>query len=125
MTYSVCFLMIGTAVWLTSPWKKLQAQDDQQKTITAKGLTFNIPEDWPIEERGGAVGPIPVEEYITIKFRKVQQQFAELEGERGDFEKDLESVKGQMEELKKTVSDMDTRLGDLEQWLKFGNARKL
>jgi len=40
-----------------------------QNTKTRNGLNFQVPEDWPIEKRGGIVAPIPTEEYISIKFK--------------------------------------------------------
>jgi len=45
-----------------------------QSSKKMKGLHFQVPEDWPIEERGGIVGPIPTEEYIAIKFKATEEQ---------------------------------------------------
>ena len=125
IAYALICILASVLIWLGLPWKGVQAQDDEHKTVTAKGINFNVPEDWPIEERGGTVGPIPIEEYLGLKFRKIQQQFADIDAERGTLEKDVESLKEQTAELKKLVLDVDARLSDLEQWLKYGNARRL
>jgi|GEM_PF-6404133 len=51
------------------------------KLKSMNGLNFNVPEDWPIEKRNGAVGPIPMEEYIQLKFKKIEERIAVLEDE--------------------------------------------
>ena len=126
ITYTLSFLMIAVSIWLLIPWNRLEAQDDEQrKTLSNKGLNFNLPEDWPIEEHGGAVGPVPIEEYIAIKFRKVDTRFEKMETETQSFSQEIKNLGERMKTLETTVSDIDARLKDLEQWLKFGNARQL
>ncbi len=50
------------------------------KTVTTKeGLNFNIPEDMPIEKRNGVTAPIPFDEYMYFKLRKVEEKLASLE----------------------------------------------
>jgi len=39
------------------------------------GLYFQVPEDWPIEKRGGILAPIPTEEYVSIKFKTTEKEF--------------------------------------------------
>ena len=43
------------------------------------GIRFNVPPDWPIEERNGAVGPIPIEEYLGRKFAALESRVRLLE----------------------------------------------
>jgi hypothetical protein len=47
------------------------------------GLNFNLPEDWPIEKRGGVVAPIPVEEYLSKKFKSVEERIRFIEQQVG------------------------------------------
>jgi len=49
-----------------------------QNSKKSKGLNFAVPEDWPIEKRGGIVGPIPTEEYITIKFKATAEEIRSI-----------------------------------------------
>jgi len=44
-------------------------------TIKQGGLNFQVPEDWPIEKRGGILAPIPTEEYVSIKFKATEEKF--------------------------------------------------
>jgi len=47
------------------------AQSIQKKS----GLNFQVPDDWPIEKRGGILAPIPTDEYMMIKFKEVEEEF--------------------------------------------------
>jgi hypothetical protein len=42
-------------------------------------LHFELPPDWPIEKRGGMVGPIPVEEYLAMKFTSLDSRLQAME----------------------------------------------
>ena len=56
----------------------------QRKTV--KGVTFNLPPDWPIEERDGFTAPIPVEEYLARKFRRLESRLQMLEQRFSGFD---------------------------------------
>lgn len=92
---------------------------------TIKGIQFNVPEDWPIEERGGALGPIPVEEYVTLKFGQIEERFKTLEADQANSFSTLSEVRTRLKKLEKKIEDIDQRLIDLERWLKHGEARRL
>jgi len=59
---------------------------------TQKGLKFTVPEDWPIEERGGVVAPVPVEEYVTTRLKSIESR--------------LDTLAASLESLKTSVSGM-------------------
>jgi len=58
-----------------------EVADRQAKLVvkTYKGLSFRVPEDWPVEEIDGTVGPIPIEEYLHRKFEVVTEKMQKLE----------------------------------------------
>ena len=62
--------------------------DEQAPTVlkTQEGLRFNLPEDWPIEKRGGVLGPIPVEEYLSRKFSAVEIRLRSIEQQVSAFD---------------------------------------
>ena len=66
---------------------------------TKEQLHFELPPDWPIEKRGGIVGPIPVEEYLAQKFKTLDARLNALE---------------------QRLSGLDIRLRVLEEALKEG-----
>ena len=46
---------------------------------TEANLHFQVPPDWPVEERGGIVGPIPIEEYLAKKFKLLEGRLQAIE----------------------------------------------
>ena len=46
---------------------------------TSDQLHFKLPADWPIEKRAGMVQPIPVEEYLAMKFKAIENRLQAIE----------------------------------------------
>ncbi len=63
-------------------------QATQSQTVIKKkdGLRFNVPSDWPVEERNGAVGPIPIEEYLAKKFAGLESRLRLLEQQVSSYD---------------------------------------
>lgn len=61
-------------------------------------LNFYVPDDWPIEKRGGILAPIPTEEYITIKFTEVEGEFLAIK----------DDLVSKLEELQLSIKNMET-----------------
>lgn len=61
------------------------AQEEKENTASenpvrvVSGVGFSVPADWPIERRNGATGPIPIEEYMSLKFNKLEERISALE----------------------------------------------
>ena len=77
-------------------------QEDPTVTKKQKGLRFTVPEDWPIEERGGVVAPIPIEEYISIKFKDI---YSQIDSIKQDQSKKIEDVNLVIEDFKVDTAD--------------------
>ena len=71
---------------------------EKEMLKTKGGIRFNLPEDWPIEKKGAALGPIPVEEYVSRKLEIMEKRVAALEGKISSLEKKVHSIE---EEQKK------------------------
>ncbi|MCK5177957.1 MAG: hypothetical protein KAR32_00375 [Candidatus Omnitrophica bacterium] len=54
-------------------------------------LNFLLPDDWPVEKRGGLVAPIPTEEYVSIKFKEIEKEFQTIRGDLSEKFQGLES----------------------------------
>lgn len=70
---------------------------------------LQIPEDWPVEKRGGLIVPIPTEEYVSMKFSGIETEFQSIEneffGKLEDLEASLKNVEDNFQkELKKLRS---------------------
>jgi len=46
---------------------------------TKNKLRFSLPKDWPVKEYGGFIAPIPIEEYMLMKFEKDRMRFEKFE----------------------------------------------
>ena len=84
-------LLLALACGVPSGWTE-DASPMVKKTVN--NLTFTVPEDWPIEEKGGVTAPISVEEYVARK---------------------LKIIEGKLQMLDQRVSGFDLRLRILEQ----------
>lgn len=121
MSFFLLLVGVFALVFFPSPL----AAERKTDVRTIKGIQFNVPEDWPIEERGGALGPIPVEEYVTLKFGKIEERFKTIEADQANSFSTLSEVRTRLKKLEKKIEDIDQRLIDLERWLKHGEARQL
>ena len=57
------------------------AEDSERATVrkSKEQLNFELPPDWPIERRGGLMQPIPVEEYLAMKFKAFDARLQGME----------------------------------------------
>ena len=62
---------------------------------SVEGLRFNVPPDWPIEERAGLVAPIPIEEYLGKKFQGIESRLKALDERFKELESRLEALEQQ------------------------------
>ena len=65
-----------------------QGSEKKEVTIlkTKDGLNFKVPPDWPVEERNGVVGPIPIEEYLAQKFASLEKRIRGVEQQTTSLE---------------------------------------
>ena len=72
-----------------------EANFEYRTVVTKEGLSFRVPEDMPIEKRGGIQAPIPFDEYVYGKFDRMDKKVRTLET--------------RIEELEKTVASMNEK----------------
>ncbi|HTL47663.1 MAG TPA: hypothetical protein VL688_06315 [Verrucomicrobiae bacterium] len=96
MTARALGVLAVAAAFLCSPRALSAEEKSPHDYVTVKsqeGLTFNVPEDWPVEKRGSTVGPVPVEEYLAMKFAKVNERIDALEKRVSQLESEEEKRK--------------------------------
>ncbi|MBI4340942.1 MAG: hypothetical protein HY598_01525 [Candidatus Omnitrophica bacterium] len=82
-------VLLGAALgFAPAPLAAEPVPAEASSTVIKKkdGLRFNVPPDWPVEERNGAVGPIPIEEYLGRKFSSLESRLRVLEQQISSFE---------------------------------------
>jgi hypothetical protein len=125
----ILFVLLGAfSFWFTFPWETPKAEQDENELVTktVKNVSFSVPQDWEIRDGGGTVAPIPVEEYLSIKFTKVDTRFKNIETQTAETKSGLEQLTNtQLKDVEDKISDLDARLQDMERWLKQGEARRM
>lgn len=100
---------LASAWLLTAPTTGSSAVPGEELvTKETKGLRFKVPADWPVEERGGSIAPIPVEEYLSKKFSAVSARFDAAE-------KRVTALETKLSDLDRRLGVVDQRLGVLDQ----------
>ena len=70
--------------------------DFQFNVITTKtGLQFRVPDDMPIETRNGVEAPLPFDEYVYGKFKKLDDRLSRIEKSLQNIEKSVANLKPQ------------------------------
>ena len=96
---SVLYLIFFSSwAWALTEEEKKDIRDEavnfQYSEVTAKsGLKYRVPEDMPIETRGGIEAPIPFDEYVYGKFKKMDARLAQIESALERIEKALTDQK--------------------------------
>ncbi|MCM8812288.1 MAG: hypothetical protein NC910_04490 [Candidatus Omnitrophica bacterium] len=62
----------------------------------SRGIRFVLPADWPLEEKDGVVGPIPVEDYVGRKFSAAERRITDLEKRLEFLEKRLKAAEDEL-----------------------------
>ncbi|MBI2094653.1 MAG: hypothetical protein HYT89_00615 [Candidatus Omnitrophica bacterium] len=73
---AVCFSFAGSGLWAG---ENEEADYKVQTLKTKEGMQFRIPEDMPIETKGGVLAPASTEEYIYVKFKQLDKRLKTIE----------------------------------------------
>ena len=89
-----CMLLLLLGLWLCPCQAHGEELPRKSPVIrqTKEGLSFVLPPDWPIEERGGLLAPIPTEEYLGLKFDAVDRRLTAIEQRLGVLEGRLRQI---------------------------------
>ena len=74
-----------------------------QDVTTKEGLKFRIPSDMPIEKRSGLVAPVPFDEYLYIKFKKIDEKVAEVDKKITNMDKKIDRLEEKLADIKKIL----------------------
>ena len=116
-TLAVVFLgttLIGIAL---NP-AHLGAEETKQQKQNLKGLQFNVPSDWPIEQRNGTLGPIPIEEYLTLKFDKIDARINETKIDLAQINEKFKALDARLTTVEESLAVINAKLSDVGDRLK-------
>jgi hypothetical protein len=108
MVFKLCKVM-GVVVFFTVSFlQPLQGEEKKEsesdyKTIikTVDGLKFDVPEDRPIEKKHSIIAPMPLDEYVAMKFLKLEDRLQKIENSIKQIEEDLSLIKEKLSKLNK------------------------
>ena len=76
------FVLVGSYLVLFAPLyaeEEVLSEKYPTKVVTKRGLSFRVPEDMPIEVNGGLAAPLPLDEYVYRKFKKLEDRMSGIE----------------------------------------------
>ncbi len=101
-------VLAGAIILLLAVGSNVYAQNSKK----VGQLNFQVPEDWPVEKRGGLLTPVPTEEYVTIKFKEIEKEFQVMRDELSEKFSKLESdLKNTEEDLLKEIRKSQSQSG--------------
>ena len=88
------FFFTSQAVFALTSEEEKEIRDEaktfQYSEVVAKsGLKYRVPEDMPIEVRNGIEAPIPFDEYMYAKFKKMDERLERIENTLARIEKSI------------------------------------
>jgi len=89
-------ILVGAVCVLSAEIPMAEAQ--QSKKVGQ--LNFQVPEDWPVEKRGGVLAPIPTEEYVSLKFKEIEQEFQAVQEK---FSGDFGALESRLKDIEKSL----------------------
>lgn len=86
MNSLACRLFVCAAV-IAGPFLPAAGAEEKTGVQTAEyvdvknedGISFTLPKDWPLQKMGASIGPVPIEQYLGMKFDKVNERITSLE----------------------------------------------
>lgn len=75
-----------------------------QTVTTREGLNFRVPEDMPIEKRDGLQVPIPFDEYMYGKFKKMETRLDAMDKKLEKIQSLLIAMRDQSAARQKTLT---------------------
>ncbi len=70
---------------------------------TVDGINFSVPADRPIKKVHGLLTPMPLDEYMAMKFSKQEERIRSIEDSINKIEEDIALIKN---ELKKDLKSL-------------------
>ena len=115
MTAAGTMFVLVTLMPLNDSWAAGESQDQKkylskEELKSNRNLQFNTPDDWPIEERDGAIRPIPIEEYLELKFKSIDSRFEKFEAQITELHASLKKMETQSQKLNQSQNEPEEPL---------------
>ena len=88
--------------------------DDKVVVKTEGAHRLLLPKDWPVEHKDGQLSPIPLEEYLSMKFGQVKEKFSEEDERIAELTRRLEQLEQDQTAVQKRLRMIEQRLAEQE-----------
>ncbi len=103
----LCVVSAGPA---RSLWAKDDPMTDDEVVVkTDEGHHLLIPKDWPVEHAHGTIAPVPIEQYLSMKFDQVRDRFAQTDTRLDALGHRLDQLERDNTVLQKRLRLLETR----------------
>lgn len=99
IVWGVLVGLIPLMGWAEGTHQRNESPDDEVIVKSIEGHHLLLPKDWPVGKRNGRLVPMPIEEYLSMKFRAIEQTLQQFGVRLEALEKRL----GELEQHDKTV----------------------
>ena len=101
-------IVAGMRVGAAATQADHQTNVGDEVVVTERGGTrFLSLRDWPVKEEGNVVRPVPLEEYLSLKFTQVSDALGALERRLGTVEQKLQTMDQDRAELRERLRDLE------------------
>ena len=69
------------------------AYDNSTVVKVVDGIRFQVPKDRPIEKMDGFIRPMPLDEYVSTKFSKLEERLQNMERSIEEMKNDIAAMK--------------------------------
>ena len=118
LPFELWFCFFPFAVYLAdaehAQAKEEPMTDDEVVVKTEGAHRLLLPKDWPVEEKDGRIGPVPIEEYLSMKFGQVKEKFSDTEHQIGALEQRLQQLEADHKVLQKRLRLLEERAHEQE-----------
>ena len=81
--------------------------DERMTVRTEANHNLLLPNDWPIEQKDGQLGPVPVEQYLSMKFGQVRAKTTSLDQRLAALEEHVRILETERQTLQIRVKTLE------------------
>lgn len=106
------FLVVTSPVFANDKDNEAEKKD-QKKRREIHGIYYDLPEDYPVYKKDGAVQIVPLSEYVYMKVKKQDERIDKLEERIGKLEGGIGKLEARIEALEKQIKKLEEWISEL------------
>ncbi len=100
---------------MDSAFAKEEPLTDAEVVVKTEGAhRLLLPKDWPVEHKDGRIAPVPIEEYLSLKFDQVRDGFAAMDRRLERIERRLQQIEEDQRAFEQRMRFLEERIQQQE-----------